>query len=29
MFTIDKNKELQIELNQNPWQLMNIIDWSK
>jgi hypothetical protein len=26
-FTINKDGELQIELNQNPWRLSNIIDW--
>jgi len=25
--TINKDGELQIELNQNPWRLSNIIDW--
>jgi hypothetical protein len=24
---IDKEGELQIQLNQNPWKLVNIIDW--
>jgi len=24
---INKDGELQIELNQNPWRLSNIIDW--
>lgn len=28
MFTM-KNKEIEIELNQNPWQLVNLIDWDK
>ena len=26
-FTINKDGELQIELNQNAWRLSNIIDW--
>jgi hypothetical protein len=26
-FTINKDDELQIELNQNAWRLANIIDW--
>ena len=26
-FTINKDGELQIELNQNAWRLANIIDW--
>ena len=26
-FTINNDGELQIELNQNPWRLSNIIDW--
>lgn len=27
--TVNKEGELQFELFQNPWQLVNIIDWSK
>ncbi len=26
-FTINKDGELQLDLNQNPWRLSNIIDW--
>jgi hypothetical protein len=25
--TLDKDKQLSIDLNQNPWKLVNIIDW--
>lgn len=28
MFTV-KNKEIEIELNQNPWKLVDVIDWAK
>jgi hypothetical protein len=27
-FVINAEGELQIELNQNPWKLTNIIDWN-
>lgn len=26
---LDKDNQLQLDLNQNPWKLANIIDWSK
>lgn len=28
-FSIGKDRELQINLNQNPWQLVDVIDWNK
>ena len=28
-FSMGKDKELQINLNQNPWQLVDVIDWNK
>lgn len=28
-FKITKDKELQVELYQNPWRLTNVIDWTK
>lgn len=28
-FSIGKDRELQINLNQNPWNLVDVIDWNK
>jgi hypothetical protein len=25
---LDKDNQLSLDLNQNPWKLINIIDWS-